>query len=54
MPKDRLLRIIINNKRDRKSLLNQREEDKKVFISQQQIAFFNQNKEARRNQKTSL
>ena len=42
MPKDKLLRIINNNKRDRKSLFNsKKKETKEVFISQQEIVFLN-------------
>ena len=40
MPKDKLLGIINNNKRDRKSLFkSKKEKPKKVFIGQQEIAF---------------
>ena len=42
MPKDKLVGIINNNKRDRKSLFKSKnEETKKVFVSQQEIVFLN-------------
>ena len=42
MSKDKLLRIIINNKRDKRALLNQKKKKpKKAFVSQKQIVFLN-------------
>ena len=42
MPRDKLLRIINKNKEDKKSLFkSKKKKPKKVFISQQGIAFLN-------------
>ena len=42
MSKEKLLRIIINNKRDKRALLNQKKKKpEKAFVSQKQIVFLN-------------
>ena len=42
MSKDKLLRIIINNTRDKRALLNQKKKKpEKAFVSRKQIVFLN-------------